>query len=64
MESIIQKELDKLNKINFGVNQDQNEQHMKAFVAGIWSAYRVLSENMAEENVAYNKKAIADPDHW
>ncbi len=64
MESIIQKELAQLNTMSFGTNTNQNEQHMKAFVSGMWSAFRVLSENMAEENVAYNKKAIADPDHW
>jgi hypothetical protein len=65
MESIIQKELEKLNKRSkFDKNPGETEQHMKAFVSGIWSAFRVLSENMAEENVAYNKRAIADPDHW
>ncbi len=64
MESIIQKELDQIEKRGFGANKDQSEQHMKAFVSGIWSAFRVLSQNIAEENVAYNKKAMADPDHW
>ena len=64
MESIIQKELDKLDKLDFGADKVKSEQHMKAFVSGIWSAFRVLSENMANEHVAYNKKAVADPDHW
>ena len=58
MENIIRKELENLRESGY------SEKEKNAFLRGIWSAYRALSENIAAESVAYNKKALADPDHW
>jgi hypothetical protein len=62
IEKLIRQEIENSKELRGNGRRSQKE--MDAFIRGIWSAYRALSENMAAESVAYNKKALADPDHW
>ena len=38
--------------------------YLNGFSRGIWQAYFDINELFVFENVAYKKRASADPDHW
>lgn len=38
--------------------------HMQSYKQGLWDGHEQIGALYSYENVAYNMKATADPDHW
>lgn len=62
MKTLISNELERVRSIKS--DNREFESHMNAFSSGLWTAFRALNALNISENVAHNKRASADPDHW
>ena len=64
MITLISNELERVRSANPAISSAQLQAHMNPFTSGLWTAFRSLNALNISENVAHNKKANADPDHW
>ena len=64
MATLISNELKRIRDEKPGIGSQELEAHMNTFTSGLWTSFRALNALNIYENVAHNKRASADPDHW
>lgn len=64
MKNIIDKELKNLCRANPEMREEQIVNYMEVFSRGLWESYIGMVDLILDEQMPYNERKDADPDHW
>ena len=64
MQRVIENEYSRLLSVTPPLSDKELVHQFETFCKGVWAAFRQYNQLLVSENVAYNKKLTANPDHW